>query len=345
MTKNTAGQVVGAEIVDSTTGGAFAGTVTVYVTGDAGTQAIGSVGSGICTSEGNGYYSYRPSQAETNYNLVAFTFTGTDAVTKTVQYEPLTAAQEAALSSASATNAITVRALITRALKRIGVVGAGQTPSAEDAADAFGHLNTLLDAFALERLLIPCIVRTTWDLVSGTGTYTVGDGGDVDIARPVYVEDVKFIDTSFATPLEMPLGMLTDQAYANVYMKTFESDYPTNWYYNPTFTGVGLATLTLYPIPTSATLEGVIYAPTALTQVASLDTTLVLQPGYRYFLQEALAEFCAIEWGVSPPSDLKENVRNGKGNIKRANTRLRELPTFEGALFGRGRPYNIYSDN
>lgn len=85
MKKNVSGQKVGAQMVTAADGTAFSGSVTVYVTGDAGTQAIGSVGSGACTSEGNGYFTYAPAQAETNYDLVAFTFIGTGAIPATVQ--------------------------------------------------------------------------------------------------------------------------------------------------------------------------------------------------------------------------------------------------------------------
>jgi len=85
MKKNVAGQVIGAQMVSATDGSAFTGAVTCYVCGDGGTQAAGSVGSGACTHEGNGYHTYAPAQAETNYDLVAFTFTGTGAVPATVQ--------------------------------------------------------------------------------------------------------------------------------------------------------------------------------------------------------------------------------------------------------------------
>ena len=88
MRKNVAGQKIGAQMVSATDGAAFAGAVTVYVTIDAGTQAIGTVGSGAAASEGNGYYTYAPSQAETNGNLLAFTFVGTLAVPATVQVVP-----------------------------------------------------------------------------------------------------------------------------------------------------------------------------------------------------------------------------------------------------------------
>jgi hypothetical protein len=85
MKKNVAGQSIGAQMITAADGSAFTGSVTVYVTGDAGTQAAGSVGSGACTHEGNGYHTYAPSQGETNYDLIAFTFTGTGAIPVTVQ--------------------------------------------------------------------------------------------------------------------------------------------------------------------------------------------------------------------------------------------------------------------
>lgn len=85
MKKNVASQSIGGELITASDGSAFTGTVTVYVTGDAGTQAIGSVGSGICTHEGNGYHTYAPAQAETNYDQIAFTFIGTGAIPATVQ--------------------------------------------------------------------------------------------------------------------------------------------------------------------------------------------------------------------------------------------------------------------
>lgn len=85
MKQNVASQVIGAQMVSASDGSAFTGAVTVSVTGDAGTQATGSVGAGACTHEGNGFHTYSPAQAETNYAHIAFTFTGTGAIPATVQ--------------------------------------------------------------------------------------------------------------------------------------------------------------------------------------------------------------------------------------------------------------------
>lgn len=85
MIKNTANQTIGAQMISAIDGSAFTDSVTVYVCGDAGTQAIGAVDSGACIHEGNGYHTYAPTQAETDYDLVAFTFIGDGAISVTVQ--------------------------------------------------------------------------------------------------------------------------------------------------------------------------------------------------------------------------------------------------------------------
>lgn len=117
MVKNTSGQKIGAQMVSASDGTAFTGSVTASVTIDAGTQATGSVGSGACTHEGNGYHTYAPAQAETNGTLLAFTFTGTGAVPATVQvfttgFDP-TAAQIPANTTQFAGQTVTAAAGVT----------------------------------------------------------------------------------------------------------------------------------------------------------------------------------------------------------------------------------------
>ncbi len=115
MIKNTASQKVGAQMITAADGSAFTSAVTVYVTGDAGTQAAGSVGSGACTHEGQGYHTYAPATAETNYDLIAFTFTGTGAVPQSVQVYTRAATPDVNVSTIAA-NAITATAIASDAI-------------------------------------------------------------------------------------------------------------------------------------------------------------------------------------------------------------------------------------
>jgi hypothetical protein len=150
MKKNTASQVVVAQLVSKTDGSAVtSGTTTVYVLGDGGTQATGTVGSGAATHEGNGVWSYAPAQAETNYDHVAFTFVNTSAVNATVQvytsfpqtgdnYARLGAPAGASVSAdVAAVKAVLPAALVSgRIDASVGAMASGVLTATAIAADA-----------------------------------------------------------------------------------------------------------------------------------------------------------------------------------------------------------------
>jgi hypothetical protein len=83
MKKNVGSQSIGAQMITKANGNDFTGSVSVLVTIDNGTQTAG--GGTAPAHEGNGYHSYTPTQAETNGEHIAFTFTGTGALTATIQ--------------------------------------------------------------------------------------------------------------------------------------------------------------------------------------------------------------------------------------------------------------------
>ena len=88
MKKGVADQIIGAEMITAADGSAFIGAVTCYFTLNGDSQAIGSVGSGICTHEGNGLHTYTPTEGETNGDHIAWTFIGAGAVPATMQVYP-----------------------------------------------------------------------------------------------------------------------------------------------------------------------------------------------------------------------------------------------------------------
>jgi len=158
MKKNVASQVIGAQMVSATDGSAFTGAVTVYVTGDAGTQAVGSVGSGACTHEGNGFHTYAPAQAETNYDHIGFTFIGSGAVPATVQvfttfpqtgdaFARIGAPAGASVSADVAAVKAETASILTDTAE-IGVAGAGLTvlATAANLATVAGYLDTEIAA-------------------------------------------------------------------------------------------------------------------------------------------------------------------------------------------------------
>lgn len=81
MKKNVAGQNIGAQLNSATDGSAITSAVSVLVTGDNGTQTAGA---GTLTHKGNGSWNYAPTQAETNFDHIAFVFTHASGVNVTL---------------------------------------------------------------------------------------------------------------------------------------------------------------------------------------------------------------------------------------------------------------------
>ena len=238
----------------------------------------------------------------------------------------------------------TARDIVTASLQEIGVLAAGEVASAAEATDGLTMLNRWLDSKAAERLQIYTVSRSLFAVIPSKHTYTVGIGANVNIERPVFVNQIQFQDMSMDPSLELALVPLTDDSYAAIHMKDFESVYPQAAYYNPTYPW---SSITFWPVPTSSTLQGVIYSATAVTQLADLDTAISMPPGYELMLVKNLALQLAPSYEQQLNQLLVEQARESVAIVKRANKRLDDLVIDRAALVQGNRWgfYNIYSDS
>ena len=222
---------------------------------------------------------------------------------------------------------MTVSDLCTKALRRLGAIARGNTPTAQSLNDALSALNIMRDGWAIERLMVYAEVRTTWTIVANTRDYLVGTGQAVNVARPNYVSQIadtspiRLLNNNLSPALETPLELMTDAQWRGLPQKTLTSTYPTSAYYNPTFP---YGTISLYPTPTGSSLQGVLYAPTAVSTLALADT-LSVPAGWALALRDNLALAMAPDWNVTPSPELRQSAMESKANIKRANTRLVDL--------------------
>lgn len=229
---------------------------------------------------------------------------------------------------------ITVLDEITAALREIGVAGEGYSLSASESADGLTALNRMVDQWAAERLQIFKVTRTAFNLTANVQDYAVGTGSIVNVARPVFVEQINIQDTSPNPDVEIPLGdPLTDEEWAAIQVKALTSAWPQAAYYNPTYpTG----TISFWPVPTSTTLQGVLYAPQAVAQFAGLTDVISLPPGYEEMLVTNLAVRLLASYGRTPDPTLMQRAVQAKAIVMRANKRLTELSLDAGALIGCG---------
>lgn len=69
--------------------------------------------------------------------------------------------------------------IISRALKDIGALEAGETPAPADAQDAFDMLNDMLDQWSNEQMMVFYKTEIVFTLTSGQTQYTIGPGGQI----------------------------------------------------------------------------------------------------------------------------------------------------------------------
>ena len=345
MIRNESGQTIGAQMVNATTGAAFAGVVTVYVTVDGGTQAIGTVGSGICTAEGNGYFTYGPSAAETNGALVAFTFTGSGAIPATIQVATVTSEQQAALGVATLDGVTsTVRAIIADALLELGVIQPGEDPDSAQMNQGLRSTQRMLDAWGVDRLTFAKQLRTTFTLTSGTSTVTLGaSGADVTMARPLSLNRLSYVVPSSSPAVEVPIGQMDEDSYAVLSMKSMTSGYPLQAFYQQSMT---TAHGSLFFWPTvSQNVTIALYTPEAVGVPASLNTVLIGPPGYADAFMYQLALRLCTPFGVTIPPLLPEMAARAMRTMQRPNVRPAQLSVDPAVTGWGGGGYNVFSDS
>lgn len=230
--------------------------------------------------------------------------------------------------------ATTVRDIATRALRRIGVLAAGQVPNAGQSQGALDRLNDWLDALKAERLSAYTVARATATLTASQTSFSVGTGGNINIARPAYIEDVNYVDNSVSPALEVDIGpLLTEQQYQAIPQKTQTSARPSLAYYNPTYP---LGTLIPWPISTGASLLWAVYYAAVVDEYATFNDAVALPPGYRLMMISNLAVQLLGDYGRQPDQLLVDQAAEAKAVVKRANERLRLMQFPAESLIGTG---------
>jgi hypothetical protein len=235
---------------------------------------------------------------------------------------------------------------VNAALRKLGVLAESEVPDIGQSNDALFALNALVDQWQGDRGKIPAVVATVGTLTPSKQTYTVGPGGDINIARPDIIDHVTYINNNFSPAIELPLQELTSDAWALVPIKSQTSPLPTMYYYDYSFSSTGTANLNFWLIPTSANLQYSLWVPTPFAQFATLQTAVLLPPGYWRMLDNLLALELAPEYGVEPSQILQSAAQDAENIVLRNASKLMDMQMDAGALVqGDGNPFrwSIYA--
>ena len=227
---------------------------------------------------------------------------------------------------------------INRALRLLGVLAEGETPSAATSQDALMALNQMIESWNTERLSVFVTQDQVFTWPAGEISRTLGPSGDFVGLRPVLMDDA----TYYVAPNGVSYGIkfINQQQYDGIAVKTVTSTYPQVVWINMGYPDI---TLTVYPKPTQDLVWHMISVE-ELSQPATLATPLYFPPGYlRAFTYNLAMEF-APEFGVEPSPQVQRIAMTSKRDLKRINN-PDDVMALPYALVANRQRFNIYSGN
>jgi hypothetical protein len=228
---------------------------------------------------------------------------------------------------------------INGAMRLIGMLAEGETPSAAASQDALSAMNQMIDSWNTERLSVFSTQDQIFTWPASTLSRTLGPTGNFVGNRPILLDDATYFRDA-ATNVSYGIKMINQQQYNGIAVKTVTSTYPQVMWINMTYPDIEMY---VYPVPLRP-LEWHFVSIEELTQPAVLATTLSFPPGYLRAFKYNLACEIAAEFGVEPSPQVQRIAMTSKRNLKRINNPDDVMAMPYGIVANRQR-YNIYAGN
>ena len=233
---------------------------------------------------------------------------------------------------------------INRALRLLGVLAEGETPSAATAQDSLMALNQMIDSWSTERLSVFSTIDQIINWPVGSINETLGPSGTLTrlngtAVRPILVDDATYFKDP-GTGVSYGIKLINQQQYNGIAVKTVTSTFPQVMFVNMTYPDVDLF---IYPRPTRL-LEWHFISVEELTQPANLSTDILFPPGYLRAFTYNLACEIAPEFGVEPSPQVKRIAMYSKRNLKRINN-PDDVMSMPYAIVATRQRFNIYTSN
>ena len=223
------------------------------------------------------------------------------------------------------------------ALQEIGVLAAGEVPSAADAELLRRKFNRMVGTWNTQRRFVVYEKHQQFTFGTSQQSYTIGPtGADFTSDRPLRLERVKLVLTASTPDVDLPLENLQVGEYADLSVPTLSSTIPTKIYYEPTFPS---GTIYPWPYPTVTSNKLELWWWTKLSEIAEADVTTEysLATGYDDALTLSLAEQCLGKiWGVEDDPQLRNRARLARLAISGANSSPLRIATQDTGMPGAG---------
>jgi len=228
---------------------------------------------------------------------------------------------------------------INGALRLIGQLAEGETPSAATSQDSLAALNQMIDSWNTERLSVFSTQDQVFSWPPNVLSRTLGPSGDFVGNRPILIDDATYFKDP-ASGISYGIKIINQQQYDGIAVKTVTSTYPQVIWINMSYPNIDMY---VYPKPTKV-LEWHFISVTEITQPATLTTTLSFPPGYLRAFRYNLACEIAAEFGVEPSPQVKRIAMSAKRNLKRINN-PDDVMSIPYAIVSTRQRFNIFAGN
>lgn len=177
------------------------------------------------------------------------------------------------------------------------------------------RLNSMMDSWSQERLMIYQLSQTSFALTASQGSYTIGSGGNFNMTRPTRIVDPCFIRDSDGS--DSHLEIINAQAYGRLVDKDADGTYPRYLFYDYGYSATSTGTVFFWPEPATG-LSTFINTLQPLQTFSTVSVRLSLPPGYQDAIESNFAIRSAL--GQFPVTDeLRLLARQSKAAIKSLN--------------------------
>lgn len=228
---------------------------------------------------------------------------------------------------------------INGALRLLGVLAEGETPSAATSQDALVALQQMIDSWNTERLMIYNTLDQVFSWLPGVITQRLGPTGTLVGVRPIAIDDSTYFRDP-ANNISYGIKIINQQQYDGIAVKTVTSTYPQVMWINMEYPNI---TMTIYPKPTKI-LEWHFISVQEIDQPATLATELYLPPGYLRAFRYNLACEIAPEFGVEPSPTISRLAMTSKRDLKRQNN-PDDIMAMPYSIVATRQRYNIFAGN
>ena len=228
---------------------------------------------------------------------------------------------------------------INGALRLIGQLAEGETPSAATSQDSLAALNQMIDSWNTERLSVFSTQDQVFSWPPNVLSRTLGPSGDFVGNRPILIDDATYFKDP-ASGISYGIKIINQQQYDGIAVKTVTSTYPQVIWINMDYPNIDMY---VYPKPTKV-LEWHFISVEELTQPASLTTELTFPPGYLRAFRYNFACELAAEFHVEPSPQVKRVAMSSKRNLKRINN-PDDVMSIPYAIVSTRQRFNIFAGN